>query len=140
MRDPDNNAARRQREADHHDKWAADLDVAATLVDETFTSSTAIENQHILERFGDVKGKRILDYGCGSAEGGVYFAKQGADVVGVDVSPGMLQAANDLARHHGVSIETRLVEGDGIPGEDNEFDFIYGERLITTKLPIAFGP
>lgn len=106
------------------------MDPADTLVDETFTSITAIENQHILSQFGDVRGKRVLDYGCGSAEGGIYLAKQGAKVVGIDVSAGMLEAAQRLAAHHGVSIETRQVTSDLIPAADEEFDLIYGNGVL----------
>lgn len=126
----DDYAQRREREAAFHDKWAAEMDPNKTLVDETFTSTTAIENRYILDKFGDVKGKRILDYGCGSAEGGIYFAKLGAEVVGIDVSPGMLEAAQKLAQHHGVKIETRQVTGDGIPGDKDEFDFVYGNGVL----------
>lgn len=121
---------RRQREAEFHDQWAAEIDPKTTLVDEAFTKVTGIENQYILSKFGDVKGKRLLDYGCGSAEGGIYFAKLGANVVGTDVSPGMLKAAERLAQHHGVSIETRLVTSDAIPGDSSEFDFIYGNGVL----------
>ena len=123
-------SSRRERESDFHDRAARDIDVASTLVDETFTSVTALENQHILRQFGDVRGKRILDYGCGSAEGGIYLAKHGAHVVGVDVSAGMLDTAQSLARHHGVQIETRVVTSSGIPAEDDEFDLIYGNGVL----------
>lgn len=123
-------ARRRQNESDFHDRWAAGLDPADTLVDETFTSITAIDNQYILAQFGDVRGKRVLDYGCGSAEGGVYLAKQGAEVVGIDVSPGMLEAARNLARYHGVHIDTRVVTSERIPAESDEFDLIYGNGVL----------
>jgi SAM-dependent methyltransferase len=122
--------ARRQREADFHDQWAADVAVESTLVDETFTSITAIENQHILTEFGDVRGLRVLDYGCGAAEGGVFLAKRGANVVAVDVSPGMLDTAKRLAQKHGVGIETRLVVSDKIPADSQEFDRIYGNGVL----------
>jgi SAM-dependent methyltransferase len=121
---------RLQREAAFHDQWASGIDPAHTLVDETFTSATAIENQYILEQFGSLKGKRVLDYGCGAAEGGVYFAKQGATVVGVDVSPGMLAVAKRLAEYHGVAIETRQVQGERIPADNGEFDLIYGNGVL----------
>jgi SAM-dependent methyltransferase len=130
MSSPEAEARRRQNESEFHDRWAAEMDPADTLVDETFTSITAVENQHILSQFGDVRGKRILDYGCGSAEGGVYLAKLGAKVVGVDVSPGMLAAAAQLGAHHGVAIETRQVTGDRIPAENDEFDLIYGNGVL----------
>jgi SAM-dependent methyltransferase len=122
--------ARREREAEFHDRWAAEIDLAAALVDESFTAITALENAHVRREFGDVRGLRILDYGCGAAEGGVYLAKQGASVVGVDVSAGMLSAAQELAAHHGVTVETRQVTGAGIPAERGEFDRVYGNGVL----------
>lgn len=121
---------RLRKEADFHDQWATEIDPATTLVDETFTAVTAIENQHILSQFGSVKGKRVLDYGCGAGEGAVFFAKQGASVVGIDVSPGMLAAAERIAKHHGVEVETRRVTGGEIPADADEFDLIYGNGVL----------
>ena len=125
-----NDTGRLTREAEFHDRWASEIDPASALVDESFTAITALENAHVERTFGDVRGLRILDYGCGAAEAGVYFAKRGATVVGVDVSAGMLAAAGHLAAHHGVSIETRLVTGAGIPAERGEFDRVYGNGVL----------
>lgn len=124
------NDERRRKEAEFHDKWAAEVDVRSLLVDETFTAPTAVENKHILEQFGDIRNLRVLDYGCGMAEGGVYLAKQGANVVAIDVSPGMLENARRLAALHGVEIETRQVTGDSIPADTDEFDRIYGNGVL----------
>jgi 2-polyprenyl-3-methyl-5-hydroxy-6-metoxy-1,4-benzoquinol methylase len=121
---------RLEREADFHDRWANEIDVSTALVDEAFTAVTALENAHVLKVFGDVRGLSILDYGCGAAEAGVYLAKLGARVVGVDVSGGMLDAARGLARHHGVTIETRQVTSAQIPAERGEFDRIYGNGVL----------
>jgi SAM-dependent methyltransferase len=127
---PSDRIERLRREAEFHDEWAAGVDPSATPVDETFTGPTAAENGHILEQFGSVEGKRVLDYGCGAAEGGIYLAKLGAKVVGVDVSAGSLELAQRLARHHGVEIETRQVTGPQIPAETGEFDLIYGNGVL----------
>jgi SAM-dependent methyltransferase len=124
------NDDRRDREAAFHDDWASQLDLAKTLVDETFESVTAVENQYILEQFGDLRGLTVLDYGCGAAEGGIYLAKRGAKVVAIDVSAGMLEAAQRLAQYHGVQIETRRVESDRIPAADGEFDRVYGNGVL----------
>jgi len=121
---------RLSREADFHDQWASGINADNTLIDEAFDSITALENQHILSQFGNVAGKRILDYGCGAAEGGIYLAKRGAQVVGVDVSQGMLDAAQRLAGAHGVKIETRQVTENKIPADNNEFDLIYGNGVL----------
>ena len=60
----------------------------------------------------------------------MYLAKLGAQVVAVDVSQGMLDVAQKLARRHGVTIETRRVEGEGIPAEAGEFDRVYGNGVL----------
>ena len=119
-----------KREAEFHDRIAGDIDVKDILVDETFTAPTAVENRFILSEFGDVRGKKILDYGCGSADGGIYLEKLGANVVGVDVSEKMLESAKVLAREHGASLETRVVKGSSIPAADAEFDLIYGNGVL----------
>jgi SAM-dependent methyltransferase len=121
---------RLQREAQFHDKWAAEMQPGDALVDEAFTKSTAVENRHILDAFGDLRGKRILDYGCGAGEASAYLAKLGATVVGVDVSRGMLDMAQRVAREHGVQIETRVVEGHRIPADSQEFDLLYGNGVL----------
>jgi SAM-dependent methyltransferase len=136
MQAPTGDDVRRQKEAAFHDQWAGDVDVQDTLVDETFTSITALENQHVLEVFGDVRGLSVLDYGCGAAEGGIFLAKRGARVVAVDVSQGMLDVAQQLAARHGVQIETRLVTSERIPGADGEFDRIYGNGVLH-HVPLA---
>jgi len=121
---------RLRREAEFHDRWAEEIDPDHALVDESFTSVTAMENDYILRVFGDVRGKRVLDYGSGASEAGVFFAKQGATVVAVDVSDGMLAAARKLADHHGVKLETRQVTGSRIPADDREFDLVYGNGVL----------
>jgi ubiquinone/menaquinone biosynthesis C-methylase UbiE len=130
MKPSPNDDVRRQKEAEFHDQWAADVDLEQTLIDETFTATTALENQFVLEQFGDVHGMHVLDYGCGAAEGGIFLAKRGAKVVAIDVSPGMLDLAQRLAKKHGVELETRVVSGDAIPAADGEFDRVYGNGVL----------
>jgi ubiquinone/menaquinone biosynthesis C-methylase UbiE len=42
---------------------------------------------------GDVRGKRVLDAGCGPGHHAAWLVKQGAEVVGVDISSKMLELA-----------------------------------------------
>src|ERR671938_1663836 len=56
------------------------------------------------EQAGDVKGKDILDVGCGSGVYSVDFARRCARrVVGVDVSNNMLELASQEAERHQVA-------------------------------------
>ncbi|HOY56488.1 MAG TPA: class I SAM-dependent methyltransferase [bacterium] len=41
-----------------------------------------------------IKGKKVIDLGCGAGRDAVVFMKNGFDYTGIDVSEGMLQVAN----------------------------------------------
>jgi len=60
--------------------------------------------------FGSLPSKRLLDLGCGTGEHARYFADQGFEVVGVDVSDTMLERAKE----------------DGVPAG---VQFLYGDLL-----------
>jgi SAM-dependent methyltransferase len=51
---------------------------------------------------GDVRGKRILEIGCGDGSKAVMLALRGATVVGVDISPRAIAVAHERARLHHV--------------------------------------
>jgi 2-polyprenyl-3-methyl-5-hydroxy-6-metoxy-1,4-benzoquinol methylase len=65
-----------------------------------------------LDELGDLTGKRVLDIGCGPGRYAVSAAERGADVVGIDISPAMLELARRRARERGVSERCRFVEAD----------------------------
>lgn len=74
----------------------------------------------------DWRGLRVLDVGCGSGRYCVELARRGAaEVVGLDISPRMLEIAADLARQQGLASQCRFVLGDIAEFEDAEgFDVI----------------
>ena len=57
-----------------------------------------------LQLIGEVAGKQLLEIGCGGAQCGIAFAKQGAIVTGVDIAAAQLEIARELAAQNGVSI------------------------------------
>jgi 2-polyprenyl-3-methyl-5-hydroxy-6-metoxy-1,4-benzoquinol methylase len=62
------------------------------------------------EMLGDIKGKRVLDVGCGLGENSLLFARWGARVTGVDVSGASLALARQRAEKFGLSAQISLVE------------------------------
>ena len=52
------------------------------------------ENQ--LKLLGDVKGKKILEIGCGGAQCSISFAKQGAICTAIDISKTQLAYSKKL--------------------------------------------
>jgi SAM-dependent methyltransferase len=63
-----------------------------------------------LRLLGDLRGKRVLELGCGRAESSIVFAQKGAVAVGVDTSAEALVDARRLAEEAGVRIELRRAD------------------------------
>lgn len=81
---------------------------------------------------GPLAGKRILDVGCGSGLNAVQFAKLGAQVTGIDLSPGELDIARRTAEVNGVSDRAEFIcspiEIADVP--DNSFDIIWVDAVL----------
>lgn len=54
---------------------------------------------------GDVRGKRVLELGCGAGENAVVFARQGAHTIAIDASHAQLSLARNLAEAEEVRVE-----------------------------------
>jgi len=93
----------------------------------------AAHQSKLLQRFVDLKGKRILDAGCGTAGFATYLATLGNTVVGLDsedFGAGMLRAALDFARSQRAQVG--IVHGDlhHLPFADGSFDLLVMNSVL----------
>jgi magnesium-protoporphyrin O-methyltransferase len=73
---------------------------------------------------GNLEGWRILDAGCGAGAMSVELARRGADVTGIDLSPGIISYATaHLPRIEGPG-RIRLTSGDMLSPGLGEFDAV----------------
>jgi 2-polyprenyl-3-methyl-5-hydroxy-6-metoxy-1,4-benzoquinol methylase len=101
-------ATQLEQEAAFFDRWAEEsikkLEPIDPRVVERYQSpGKRYPKEYCIQLLGDLRGKRILDVGCGEGEDAVLLAKLGATVTGFDVSPGAIQVAQRRAEIDGVS-------------------------------------
>jgi malonyl-CoA O-methyltransferase len=69
-----------------YDRWAA-------VYDHDGNPLQALEGPRVRAAVGDVRGRRVLDLGCGTGRHALWLAAAGATVTAVDFSDGMLAEA-----------------------------------------------
>src|SRR5689334_25093379 len=81
---------------------------------------------------GEVKGKTVLDVGCGEGEDAMLLASLGAQVTGLDVSAGAINLAQRRAALNGVSGRARFVcaplQSANLP--ERSFDVIWIDNVL----------
>ncbi len=78
----------------------------------------------LLSRFpADMRGMRLLDAGCGVGQLSVEAARRGAEVLGVDISPNLLEVARKRMPRD-VAGQVRFVAGDMLDGRHGTFDHV----------------
>jgi SAM-dependent methyltransferase len=79
---------------------------------------------------GELRGKRVLDYGCGHGMAAVVLARGGASVTAFDLSPGYVAEAEERARANGVAIRFAVADGEHLPFADASFDAVWGNAIL----------
>jgi 2-polyprenyl-3-methyl-5-hydroxy-6-metoxy-1,4-benzoquinol methylase len=132
---------RKHAEEVFHDEWAASVDVTKINVRQMNEALTAPEMRYIRKTLGDLRGRTLLDVGCGLGEAAVYFALEGAAVTATDISPGMCDATQRLAQANHTTLSTHVSAAEDLGiAQDVKFDIIYtGNTLhhvdIATTMP-----
>ncbi len=84
----------------------------------------------IAEFLGDVRGKKVLEYGCGLGLISTLLAKSGAHVVSFDLSPASVAVARQRAALNHVEVELAVAAGEHLPYADESFDIIFGKAIL----------
>lgn len=89
-----------------------------------------LEHQLIHELAGDVTGRSILDVGCGDGTLAVELWERGADVVGIDASNSMIEAARAMAQERGANIAFRTATAERLPFPPEHFDIVVATTVL----------
>jgi 2-polyprenyl-3-methyl-5-hydroxy-6-metoxy-1,4-benzoquinol methylase len=86
---------------------------------------------------GDLRGKRVLDLGCGDGINATLMARFGAQVTGVDISPGCVELCKQRARLEGVEARTQFLCSplEAVELPEGQFDIIWGDGILHHVIP-----
>jgi 2-polyprenyl-3-methyl-5-hydroxy-6-metoxy-1,4-benzoquinol methylase len=89
----------------------------------------------------DLRGKRILDVGCGTGVNAVILALLGADVTGIDISPKSIEIARKRAEINQVERSCRFVcsplETADLPPD--YFDIISAGVILPSAMAVVMS-
>lgn len=79
---------------------------------------------------GDIRNKTVLNLGCSGGENSVILARRGAKVVGLDLSPDLVEIARRRAQIHEQTVDFIVASAysTGLPGES--IDVVFGEAIL----------
>lgn len=91
------------------------------------------EKLHHLLRLVDFdgwRGRMVLEVGCGAGVDLVRFARGGARVTGVDLSPSAINLARANFEQQGLSGRLEVADGEHLPFPDDTFDLVYAHGVV----------
>jgi SAM-dependent methyltransferase len=91
-------------------------------------------HEHLVRALGPGPGVRWLDLGTGTGALALLAARAGADVIGVDLAPRLIQTARRLAAGRRLSIRFDVGDAEALPYEDGSFD------VVSSAMGLIFAP
>ena len=87
--------------------------------------------EYAFHLLGDVRGKTILEYGCGDGENTVVLANRGAKIIALDISAELLGVARKrLAVNDYDGVEFMVGSAHSLPLPDESVDIIFGMAIL----------
>jgi arsenite methyltransferase len=89
--------------------------------------------KRLLHSFTLDKDKKVLDIACGKGTTSILIAKKfGCRVVGIDISPVLIEEAKKLAKRNKVDklIDFQIADATHLPFNDNEFDASIAQAML----------
>lgn len=92
-------------------------------------------HRFMMKKAGDISGKRCIDIGTGTGEIAFLLAENAGpdgEVVGLDITPRMIELANEKMASLGLPKDVEFVIGDALDLEynDNEFDIVTSGYML----------
>lgn len=142
-RDVDEQTARRANRADwdaHADEYQAEH--GAFLRDAGFVWCPEGVDEASARLLGDVRGRRVLDVGCGAGQCARWLRAEGAVAIGFDLSRRQLQHSRRIDEQTGIAVPTVCATATALPFADAAFDAAcsaFGALPFVVDIDAAFA-
>jgi ubiquinone/menaquinone biosynthesis C-methylase UbiE len=95
-------------------------------------AATPYPLEYCYHLLGDVRGRRVVDFGCGSGANTVLLANRGAEVWGVDISEDLIRLARRRLAVNGRAGGAQFVVGSAhdLPFPDGSVDVLFGIAIL----------
>ncbi|HEY3973295.1 MAG TPA: methyltransferase domain-containing protein [Candidatus Sulfotelmatobacter sp.] len=93
-------------------------------------SDTPYSLEYAFYLLGDVRGKTVVDLGCGTGENIVPLIERGARVIGIDISPDLIELARQRVQKAGLEAALKIGSAYDTGLESGSVDVIFCIALI----------
>jgi SAM-dependent methyltransferase len=80
--------------------------------------------------FDELRGKRVLEIGCGSGAHARLLAEAGCQLTCVDITPGGVEMTRERLRVYGLEAEVLQMDAERLAFPDDSFDFVWSWGVI----------
>jgi SAM-dependent methyltransferase len=88
----------------------------------------------VIEHVDPHPGERVLDAATGTGAVAILAAQRGAEVIGMDLAPVLIETARERQEEEGVSIQFEVGDAEEMSYEDATFD------VVTSTCGVMFAP
>lgn len=96
------------------------------------SSNTPYPLEYAYSLLEDTRNQTVLDYGCGLGDNSVLIARHGGKVIGVDISPELIELAQKRLEQHGLKTASQFHIGSAheLPVENESIDVVFGMAIL----------
>ncbi|MDE3058854.1 MAG: class I SAM-dependent methyltransferase [Bacteroidota bacterium] len=80
--------------------------------------------------FNRFRGKNVIEIGCGLGTDLMQFARNGAHVTGIDLTPQSIALVKRRFALEGLPVRAMVADAENLPFEDNTFDLVYSFGVL----------
>lgn len=91
---------------------------------------SVVPYMHDYVGFDQYRGKKVLEIGCGAGTDLCEFARNGADITGMDITDAAMNLSRRRLEVEGLKADTCKYDGLKLPFEEASFDLVYSWGVL----------